>query len=188
VNKLSSSLWTSYLSYDVCFVSEDMFVDCSCMSKWKQWEMDRVDLSMRTDSKETMINKPPSHLFTDAALPLHDSWVLIINRRQMLIGNRFYSTLSVRRISNGLKQPVTDRALISTGLYYFITDRFDLCNGLYLTSVTKNSCNGRLRSPLPEVNIGNGRCGGQPRGRPGALIGNGRQTTTVTDIGGCNGR
>jgi hypothetical protein len=35
--------------------------------------MDRVDLSMRTDSKETMINKPPSHLFTDAALPLHDS-------------------------------------------------------------------------------------------------------------------
>jgi hypothetical protein len=34
-------------------------------------EMDRVDLSMRTDSKETMINKPPSHLFTDAALPLH---------------------------------------------------------------------------------------------------------------------
>jgi hypothetical protein len=35
--------------------------------------MDRVDLSMRTDSKETMINKPPSHLFTDAALPLHGS-------------------------------------------------------------------------------------------------------------------
>jgi hypothetical protein len=34
---------------------------------------DRVDLSMRTDSKETMINKPPSHLFTAAALPLHDS-------------------------------------------------------------------------------------------------------------------
>jgi hypothetical protein len=28
---------------------------------------------MRTDSKEMMINKPPSHLFTDAALPLHDS-------------------------------------------------------------------------------------------------------------------
>jgi hypothetical protein len=33
---------------------------------------DGVDLSMRTDSKETMINKPPSHLFTADALPLHD--------------------------------------------------------------------------------------------------------------------
>jgi hypothetical protein len=35
--------------------------------------MDQVDLSMRTDSKETMINKPLSHLFTDVALPLHGS-------------------------------------------------------------------------------------------------------------------
>jgi hypothetical protein len=34
---------------------------------------DGVDLSMRTNSKETMINKHPSHLFTVAALPLHDS-------------------------------------------------------------------------------------------------------------------
>jgi hypothetical protein len=34
---------------------------------------DRVDLSMRIDSKETMINKPPSHLFTAAAFPLHGS-------------------------------------------------------------------------------------------------------------------
>jgi hypothetical protein len=25
-----------YLSYDVCFVSEDMYVDCASMSKWKQ--------------------------------------------------------------------------------------------------------------------------------------------------------
>jgi hypothetical protein len=40
VDKLSSSLWTSYLSYDVCFVSEDMCVDCACMSKWKQWEIE----------------------------------------------------------------------------------------------------------------------------------------------------
>jgi hypothetical protein len=47
---------------------------------------------------------------------------------------------------------------------------------------------GHLRSPLPEVHIGNRRCGGQPKGRPGAPIGNGRQTTTVTDLGGCNGR
>jgi hypothetical protein len=34
---------------------------------------DGVDLSMRTNSNETMINKPPSHLFTAATLPLHDS-------------------------------------------------------------------------------------------------------------------
>jgi hypothetical protein len=106
----------------------------------------------------------------------------------MLISNGLYSTLPIQRISNGLKQPVTDRALISNGLYWFVTDRFNLCNGLYLTSVTKNSCNGRLRSPLPEVHIGNGRCGGQPRGHPGALIGNECQTITVTDVGGCNGR
>jgi hypothetical protein len=62
-----------------------------------------------------------------------------------------------------------------------------LCNGLYLTSVTKDSFNGHLRRPLPEVHIGNGSCGGQPRGRPGTLICNGRQVTTVTDVGACNG-
>jgi hypothetical protein len=78
------------------------------------------------------------------------------------------------------KLPVTDRALIGNELYEPVIDRFNICNGLYLTSVTKNLCNGRLRSPLPEVHIGNKRCGGQLRGRPGALIGNGRQTTTVT--------
>jgi hypothetical protein len=81
-----------------------------------------------------------------------------------------------------------NRALIGNGLYKPVTDRFNICNGFYLTSVTKNLCNGRLRSLLPEVHIGNGRCGGQPRGLPGALIGNRRQTTTVTDVGGCNGR
>jgi hypothetical protein len=37
-------------------------------------------------------------------------------------------------ISNGLKQPVSDRALISNGLYWFVTARFNLCNRLYLTS------------------------------------------------------
>jgi hypothetical protein len=79
--------------------------------------MDQVDLSRRTDSKEMMINKPLSHSFTNAALPLHGSCVLIGNRRQMLIDNRLYSTLPIRRISNRLKQPVTDRALISNGLY-----------------------------------------------------------------------
>jgi hypothetical protein len=60
-------------------------------------------------------------------------------------------------ISNGLKQPVIDRALISNELYELVTDRFNLCNGLYLTSITNNSCNGHLRRPLPEVHIGNGR-------------------------------
>jgi hypothetical protein len=78
-------------------------------------------------------------------------------------------------ISNGLKQPVTDRALIGNRLYKLIADRFDICNGC-------------LRSPLPEVHIGNGRCRGQLGGRPGVPIGNGRQTTTVTDVGGRNGR
>jgi hypothetical protein len=94
--------------------------------------------------------------------------------------------LPIGVISDGLKQPVTNRVLISNRLYKLVTDRFNLCNGLYLTSVTKNSCNGRLRRPLQEVHIGNGRCGGQPRGRPAALIYNGRQVTTVTDVGACN--
>jgi hypothetical protein len=57
-----------------------------------------------------------------------------------------------------------------------------------LTFVTNNFCNGRLRSLLPEVHIGNGHCGGQPRGCPGALVGNRRQTTTVIDVSGCNRR
>jgi hypothetical protein len=91
-------------------------------------------------------------------------------------------------ISSVLKQLVTDRALIGNRIYKLVTDRFNICNGLYLTSVTKNLCNGRLRSPLPEVHIGNERCGRQPRGHPDAFIGNRRQTTTVTDVGGCNGR
>jgi hypothetical protein len=90
-------------------------------------------------------------------------------------------------IRNGHKQPIIDRALISIGLYELVIDRFNLCKGLYLTSVTKDSCNGRLRRLLPEVHIGNGRCGGQPRGRPTALACNGRQVTTVTDVGAYNG-
>jgi hypothetical protein len=91
-------------------------------------------------------------------------------------------------ISNRLKQPVTNRALISNGLYKPVTDRFNFCNQIYLTSIRTNSCDGHLRSLLPEVNIGNGHCGGQQRGHPGALMGNGCQTTTVTDVGACNGR
>jgi hypothetical protein len=91
-------------------------------------------------------------------------------------------------INNELKQPVIDRVLIGNGLYKPVTDRFNICNRLSLTSVTKNLCNESLRNPLPEVHIGNGCCGGQPRGRFGALMGNWRQTTTVTNVGGCNGR
>jgi hypothetical protein len=34
-------------------------------------------------------------------------------------------------ISKGLKQPVTDRALIDNGLYKLVTDRFDICNRLF---------------------------------------------------------
>jgi hypothetical protein len=89
-------------------------------------------------------------------------------------------------ISNGLKEPVIDRASIGNVFYELVTDRFNFCNGLALTSVTMNSCNGRLRSPLPEVRIGNGRSGGKPRGLPAALMGNGRQTKTVTNVGACN--
>jgi hypothetical protein len=63
-------------------------------------------------------------------------------------------------ISIRLKQTITDRALIGNGVYKPVTDRFNICNGLYLTSVTRNSFNRHLRSPLPEVHISNGRCGG----------------------------
>jgi hypothetical protein len=73
-------------------------------------------------------------------------------------------------ISNRLKQPVIERALINNGLYKTVTGMFNICNGLYLTFVTKNLCNKCLRSPLPEVHVGSGRCGGQPEDRPCALI------------------
>jgi hypothetical protein len=36
-------------------------------------------------------------------------------------------------ISNRLKRPITDRALIRNGLYELVIDRFNLCNGLNLT-------------------------------------------------------
>jgi hypothetical protein len=90
-------------------------------------------------------------------------------------------------ISNGLKELVTDRALISNKFYEPFTARFKFCNGLALTSVIMNLCNGHLRSLLPKVHIGNGRCGGKPRGQPVTLMGNGRQTTTIANVGACNG-
>jgi hypothetical protein len=106
-----------------------------------------------------------------------------------IIGNGLYSPLPIQQRSvTDLKLPAIDRALIGNGLYKTVTDRFNICNGISLTSVTKNSCNGHLRRPLPNVHIGKWHCGGQPRGRPGVLIGNGRQTTTVTNVGGCNRR
>jgi hypothetical protein len=104
------------------------------------------------------------------------------------IGNRRCGGQPRGRPGDELKQPLNDRTLIVNGLYKHVTDKFNVCNELSLTSVTKNLCNGRLRSPLPEVHIGNGHCGGQPRGRPGALMCNGRQTTAVTDVSGYNGR
>jgi hypothetical protein len=90
-------------------------------------------------------------------------------------------------ISKGLKDPIADRVLTNKGFYEPVADRFNFCNGLALFYVTTNSCNGRLRSPLPEAHIGNGRSGGKPRGRPVALMGNGHQTRTVTNVGACNG-
>jgi hypothetical protein len=45
-----------------------------------------------------------------------------------IIGNGLYSPLSTAAISNGLKQPVTDRALTGNGFYKPVTDRFDICN------------------------------------------------------------
>jgi hypothetical protein len=40
-----------------------------------------------------------------------------------------------------------------------------------------------LISPLPEVIIGNGRCGGEVEVKLAALMGNGRQMATVTNVG-----
>jgi hypothetical protein len=55
----------SVLSHKIC-----LYVEIEAMR-------DRVDLSIRTDSrfftKETLINKLPSHTFTVAALLLHGS-------------------------------------------------------------------------------------------------------------------
>jgi hypothetical protein len=71
---------------------------------------DRLDQSMRTNSNETMINKPLSHLFTVAALLLHGSEECsqTSNGRQMLIGNGLYSTLPIWSDQYGLKQNVTN--------------------------------------------------------------------------------
>jgi hypothetical protein len=74
MDKLSSSLWTSYLSYDVCFVSKDMCVEMEAMR-------DRVDMSMRTDSKETRIHKPPSPFFTKETIG-HTPRVLMQGRKK----------------------------------------------------------------------------------------------------------
>jgi hypothetical protein len=51
-------------------------------------------------------------------------------------------------------------AMIGNKLKEPVTNRFNFRNGRILTFVTKNNCNGHLRSPLLEVLIGNGRCAG----------------------------
>jgi hypothetical protein len=43
----------------------------------------------------------------------------------------FIARYQYAAINNGLKKPVTDRALIGNGLYKPVTDRFDICNGLF---------------------------------------------------------
>ena len=72
-------------------------------------------------------------------------------------------------------------AVIGNELKEPVTDRFNFRNGRILTSVTKNNCNGRLRSPLLEVLISNGRCVGHVGVEPATLMRNGRQTITVID-------
>jgi hypothetical protein len=54
-------------------------------------------------------------------------------------------------------------------------------------SVTKNTCNRHLTSPLSEVLIGNGCCGGEVGVEPAVLMGNGCQIIIVTYGGPCNG-
>jgi hypothetical protein len=101
---------------------------------------DQLDLSMRIDSKEMIINKPLSHVFTVTALPLHGSeeTLKLVTGVKCSLVTDFIARYQYGVINNGLKQPVTDRALINNGLYKLVADSFNLCNGLYLTSITKN--------------------------------------------------
>jgi hypothetical protein len=78
------------------------------------------------NSKETIINKPPSHLCTNVTLPLHGGWMLLDFNYwalKLVTGVKcssvtdFIARYQYGVISNELKQPVTDRALISNGLY-----------------------------------------------------------------------
>jgi hypothetical protein len=64
-------------------------------------------------------------------------------------------------ISNGLKQPVTDRALIGNGFTSPLTIGLTFVMGSFNTRY-KEFFNRRLRSPLPEVHIVHRSCGGQP--------------------------
>jgi hypothetical protein len=57
--------------------------------------------------------------------------LLNMHLRYEIIGNGLYSPLPYGSVSNELKQPVTDRALIGNRLYKPITDRFNICNGLF---------------------------------------------------------
>jgi hypothetical protein len=164
-------LWTSYLSYDVCFVSEDMCVDCACMSKWKQWEIDLTYQWGHTQRRRWLTN-----LCLICSLSSCSRFTVVKSALKLVPGIKcssvtdFIAHYQYGVTSNGLKQPVTDRVLISNRLYELVIDRFNLCNGLYFMSITKNSCNRFLTRLLPEVYIGNGRCGGQPRGRPAAYL------------------
>jgi hypothetical protein len=45
-------------------------------------------------------------------------------------------------ISSGLREHVTDWALIGNRFYETNTERFNLCNGLAVTSVTNSACKG----------------------------------------------
>jgi hypothetical protein len=76
---------------------------------------------------------------------------------------------------------------ISNRLYGPLPIGIIFCNGCILMIITKDTCNGCLKRPFPEVRIGNGCCSGEPHGRPATIMSNERQTTIVTDMGPCNG-
>lgn len=62
MDKLSLSVWTSYLSYDVCFVSKDMCWLCLYVEMGAM--RDRADLSMKTGDASPMTD----HILTDYLL------------------------------------------------------------------------------------------------------------------------
>jgi hypothetical protein len=80
-------IFVDKLSLLWCLFCLKRYVCWLCLYEEMEVMRDRVDLLMRTDSKETKIhkplspfftketlnNKPPSHLFTAATLPLHGS-------------------------------------------------------------------------------------------------------------------
>jgi hypothetical protein len=118
VDKLSL-LWCLFcLRRYVCWLC--LYVEMEAMRDGSSWPVNE------DNSKETIINKPPSHLCTNVTLPLHGGWMLLdFNYWALKLETGvkcssvtdFIARYQYGVISNELKQPVTDRALISNGLY-----------------------------------------------------------------------